>query len=463
VWNDHFDASFKTFRVAVASDGYRADPGTSFRPFTFQHAPDIPMRICRARYDDKPIAERKQAMAPLTISAAQRDQANKRAAIVAVSTMIGVLFAGSTLLTPLYVIYKQQFGFSGIILTLIYAAYVVGNLGALLLFGRLSDQIGRRSTTLPALGIAAVSTIIFLFAESAGALFWGRALSGLGIGLAVGTGNAWLAELVGSDKARATLIATGANFLGLALGPLIAGLFAEYAPWPLHLSFVVYLAALVVVAGLIGGTEETVARRAHGFGDISLRPRIGVPAAIRGKFIAPAVAGFGAMALVGFFAALAPSILAQELNEPSHAAAGALVFELAIVCAVTVLLTQSLSSHTAMQWGLGLMVPSVGLIVASQLLASTMVMIVATAVCGVSAGLGYRGSLQVINKIAPEDRRAEVTSSYFVCCFVGNALPVIGVGIISAYAGMPIASATFAGVISVFAVAALIFDITHTR
>jgi hypothetical protein len=43
------------------------------------------------------------------------------------------------------------------------------------------------------------------------------------------TGNAWLAELVGSDKARATIISTGTNFLGLAFGPLIAGLLAQYA------------------------------------------------------------------------------------------------------------------------------------------------------------------------------------------------------------------------------------------
>jgi MFS family permease len=402
-------------------------------------------------------------MALLTINAGHDAQAEKRMAIVAVAAMIGVLFAGSTLLTPLYIIYKQQFGFSGIMLTLIYAAYVVGNLGALLLFGRLSDQIGRRSTALPALGVAAVSTIIFLLADGTGALFWGRALSGLGIGLAAGSGNAWLAELVGSDKARATVISTGANFLGLAFGPLMSGLLAEYAPWPLHLSFVVYLGAIAVVAGLIWRTEETVAQAGHGFGAISLRPRLGVPAAIRGKFVAPAVAGFGAMALVGFFAALAPTILAQELNETSHAAAGALVFELAIICTATVLLTRGLPSRAAMLWGLGMMVPSVALLVASQILASTAVMIGATALCGVSAALGYRGSMEVINKIAPQDHRAEVTSSYFICCFVGNALPVIGVGIISAYASMPIASATFAIVISLFAAAALTFDLKSAR
>ncbi|TIT29309.1 MAG: MFS transporter, partial [Mesorhizobium sp.] len=49
-----------------------------------------------------------------------------RAAMAAVAAMIAVLFAGSTVLTPLYVIYKQAFGFSQITLTLVYAVYVLG-------------------------------------------------------------------------------------------------------------------------------------------------------------------------------------------------------------------------------------------------------------------------------------------------------------------------------------------------
>ena len=36
---------------------------------------------------------------------------------------IAVMFMGSTLLTPLYGIYRAEFGFSEITLTLVYAAY----------------------------------------------------------------------------------------------------------------------------------------------------------------------------------------------------------------------------------------------------------------------------------------------------------------------------------------------------
>src|SRR5882757_6539416 len=88
------------------------------------------------------------------------------AAMTAIAAMIAALFAGSTVLTPLYVIYKQNFGFSQITLTLVYAVYVVGNLAALLLFGRLSDAIGRRPAALAAMAVAIVSALFFLFAQN---------------------------------------------------------------------------------------------------------------------------------------------------------------------------------------------------------------------------------------------------------------------------------------------------------
>jgi MFS family permease len=385
-------------------------------------------------------------------------------AIAAVAAMIGVLFAGSTVVTPLYVIYKQQFGFSQISLTLVYAAYVLGNLTALLLLGRLSDEIGRRRTAVSAMAIAIVSTVVFLFARNIAALYAGRILSGLAIGVGAATATAWLAELIArEDKSSATVMATSANFAGLGIGALVAGMLAEYAPLPLRLPFVAYLAMLAMTAVVVWFTRETVSRPAPSIAHLAIRPRLSVPPAIRTKFVAPAVTGFGAMALVGFYAALAPSLLAEQLHETSHAAAGAIFFELAVVVAASIVATKSLSSRMAMLWALALMMPSVALVVAAQTAGSLSLMVVATAVCGVAAGLGYRGSLQVVNQIAPPDRRAEVVSAYFVCAFIGNALPVIGVGVISALANAVTASLTFAATISVFAIVALFFGIKYRQ
>jgi MFS family permease len=78
--------------------------------------------------------------------------------------MIGVLFAASMLVTPLYVIYQREFQFSKITLTLIYAVYVVGNFISLVWLARLSDTVGRRRAAVPAIALAIASTMVFLSA-----------------------------------------------------------------------------------------------------------------------------------------------------------------------------------------------------------------------------------------------------------------------------------------------------------
>jgi MFS family permease len=328
----------------------------------------------------------------------------------------------------------------------------------------MSDEMGRRRTAVVAMVIAVASAAVFLTARSIVSLYAGRILSGLAIGIGAGTGTALLAELIAKeDKSRATVIATSANFIGLGLGALTSGVLAQYAPAPLRLSFVVYLLTLVVVSAMVWFSPETVSHPASSIAQMSMRPRLSVPSAIRTQFVAPSVTGFGAMALVGFYAALAPSVLAQELHETSHALAGALFLELSVAVAASIVALQSLPSRPAMLWALALMIPSVALLVAAQALGSMTLMIVATAACGVAAGLGYRGSLQVVNQIAPQDERAAVVSSYFVCAFTGNALPVIGVGVISTFASPTIASGVFALMISLFAVVALFFGIKYPK
>jgi Major Facilitator Superfamily len=394
----------------------------------------------------------------------QSRQPNKRertGALWRVAGMIAVVFMGSTLVTPLYVLYRQAFGFSAITLTLVYAVYVVGNLAALTLLGRLSDQIGRRRVALPAMGVAAIGALVFLFADSTGWLYLGRILSGFVNGLGAGAGTAWLAEL-DDDKAHATVVATAGNFAGLAAGPLLSGVLAEYAPWPLHLSYVVYLVIVGIVAALIARTRETVEQPVESLRQVSLEPRLGVPAGIRHKFIAPAATAFATFAFVGFYAALAPSILADGLHVKNHAVAGAVVFELFIVAMVAVIATRRLDSRTTMLGGLALLVPSLALVVAAEFFASMPVLLAATALSGVAAALGYRGSLQVVNQIAPADRRAEVVSSYLVTCFIGNSLPVIGVGVLTAVSSSVLATTVFAVVTGLIAIAAFFIGRKYT-
>src|SRR5215831_19422337 len=86
-------------------------------------------------------------------------------ALTAVATELGIMFIGAILPTPLYPLYREAFGFSGVTLTLIYATYVLGNLTALLFFGHLADQIGRRPASLPAVAVGIASAVIFAAAQ----------------------------------------------------------------------------------------------------------------------------------------------------------------------------------------------------------------------------------------------------------------------------------------------------------
>jgi hypothetical protein len=75
-------------------------------------------------------------------------------------------------------------------------------------------------------------------------------------------------------------------------------------------------------------------------------------------------------------------------------------------------------------------------------------------VCGIVGALGYRGGLAVANGLAPAERRAEVASAFFICCFCGNAVPIIGVGALTQISGPRTADLVFAVVVTAIALGA---------
>jgi MFS family permease len=386
---------------------------------------------------------------------------DNRIALTAVAAELGIMFVGAILPTPLYPLYREAFGFSGVTLTLIYATYVLGNLTALLLFGRLADQIGRRKASLPAVAVGIASTVVFVAAQSTGWLFAARGLSGFSTGLASGAATAWIAELyAGHARGRAARIASGANFLGCAAGPVIGGLFAQFAFAPLRLCYLVYLVLLCGAAGAILLPRETVTQPKP-LRDAELRPRIGVPPGIRLQFISPAVTGFATFSLIGFYSALIPSLLGETLHQSAPLVAGAVVCELFLVAAVAIVTSSALASQTATLAALALLPPSVWILVGAEVAHSLPLLLFAAALGGLAGGLGYRGSLEVINRIAPADRRSEVVSSYMIALFAGNSVPVIGIGFLSAATTATTAHAVFAAVLTVLAGVAMLTGIKY--
>src|SRR3954469_14617311 len=80
----------------------------------------------------------------LSTKAEPRRQLSPRLAYAHVAAVIGLALFASSTPSPLYGTYRALWGFSPVVLTLVYATYAIGVLAALLVAGRVSDEAGRR-------------------------------------------------------------------------------------------------------------------------------------------------------------------------------------------------------------------------------------------------------------------------------------------------------------------------------
>jgi len=218
--------------------------------------------------------------------------------------------------------------------------------------------------------------------------------------------------------------------------------------------------AAAVIALLV---PETVKRLVARLGELSLRPRIGVPRALIPAFTAPAVTAFSTFSLLGFYSALTPSLLEQALHLHSHAISGGIIFELYAVAALVLVLTQWVAARVAMLAGLALLIPALVLLAFAPRDQSLPVLLLGSGVGGAAVGLAYRGSLQLVNELAPNTHRAEVVSTFLMFCYLGVSLPVVGIALLSAATTPIISETTFAAMIAAFALFAVSADVRLRR
>jgi MFS family permease len=355
------------------------------------------------------------------------------AAFWLVTVAFVILLFGVTLPAPLYVVYQERWGFSAGVLTAVFAIYVIGVLTALLVFGRASDQIGRKAALFAALSVAMASTLLFLFAASVAWLFFARLLSGLAAGLTQGTAAAALAELEPNhDSRRASLVSSTVSTGAAGLGPLLAGFLVQYLGWRLHLVFVVYLIFLVVAMLALARIPEPVPERQR----LTLRPqRPFVPEAARAPFIAAVAAAIAVAGLLGLFVSLVPSFLGEELHEGNHAVAGLVVFLLFAVATVSQVALHRLSPRHALLGGFASLLVGLALFLVGLDTPSLPAFIAGTVFAGTGAGLGLMGALATANRTAPPEHRGEVMSGFFLAVYAGLSLPALAVGISAQHYG----------------------------
>jgi MFS family permease len=377
-----------------------------------------------------------------------------RRGYILTAAVLLVVMTGGTLPIPLYVLYEQQMGFGPLGVTVVFAAYVIGTLFALVAFGDLSDHIGRRKLLAIAVGCAAVSTALFLVASGIGVLIVARIVSGLAAGFATGTATAALAELQPrGDRQAAAVVASGTNMTGLGLGPLIAGIFAAYVAMPTRSVFWVYLGVCALAFVAIAVINETVRDPDR---VIRVRPRLGVPPAMRAVMTGSCLSVFAAFSILGTFSSLVPTFLHGILAVQNLALIGAASFLIFIVAAISQALSVRLPARRCVTAGLPLLLICLAMLEAALFAKALWLFLVGTVIGGVAVGLIFRGGLSELNRLADPRHRAGVVSTFFAAAYLGLGLPAVLTGVISQLIGTVDASAYTSGLVAAIVVAAIL-------
>ena len=88
---------------------------------------------------------------------------SRRAGFLLASFVFLVGMYGTTLPTPLYPLFQAKYGFGELMVTIVFSIYAFGVVAGLLLFGALSDEVGRRPILAIGLVFSAASALIFIF------------------------------------------------------------------------------------------------------------------------------------------------------------------------------------------------------------------------------------------------------------------------------------------------------------
>ena len=352
----------------------------------------------------------------------------------AVALAFLTLAAFTTVPSPLYGLYQARDGFSEFMLTVIYAAYAAGVVGALAFAGHLSDWLGRKRLLIPAAALTVVSAGAFLVWNSVAGLLMARVLTGVSIGLTQSTATAYLSELHARHRpeasgARAQVTATTVNMGGLGVGALIAGGLAQWVGDPLTISYLVFLVlscvALIAVA-LSPETRERLTPRPR------YRPqRVSLPVEARGEFYAASLSAFIVFAAMGLFAGLAGLFLVVALHHPSHALAGATLFAVFGSAVIAQLATMSWPLRRLLAAGMAAMVVGLAAIVIAvwQSNPSLALFIVGGAITGAGGGAVFKGAVATVIRISPAETRAEALAGTYLAAFVGLSVPIVGAGV----------------------------------
>ncbi|MEU5404293.1 MFS transporter [Streptomyces sp. NPDC005963] len=339
-----------------------------------------------------------------------------------------VLMAFGTAPTPLWPLYAARDGFGTTTITIAFTGMVAGAAVSFLTLGHLSDRFGRRRIIVPALLVALAAAIVLIAWPTLPGLLTGRVLNGVGVGLMASTATTYLHDLYREahpDRRFSALpatVATAANLGGLALGPLVAGSMAQWAPAPLVTTQAVFAIAMAISLVLVLSSPETVDRELQE----QRRPsRFALLPGARRVFVAAAAMGFVSFALLGFVSSLGATLIHDRLHIDSHLVTGLTPFLMFASAAVAQLAAGQLGLPRTLR--IGAVVFPVGLVLTALSLfhPALWLLLIAVSVAGAGAGLLFKSGVTIGATVAEPSSRAGVLSVYFVIGYIGMGVPSI--------------------------------------
>jgi predicted MFS family arabinose efflux permease len=333
------------------------------------------------------------------------------------------LLASSSAPTPLYATYQAKWGFSDLTVTVIFGVYAVAVLASLLVFGSLSDHVGRKPLLIAGLGLQVPVMLLFAFAGNLDVLLAARVLQGLATGAALGAIGAGLVDL---HPIKGPVANAAALMAGTASGSLMSALFVQLLPAPTALVYI-FLSGLFLIQALgASRITETSARVAGA--KRALAPTLALPPQVRGSVFVAAPILVAVWSLGGFYASLGPSLAQLVAGDRSMILGGAALFLLAGTGSLTVLRFHQVEARRLALYGaLAIMVGS-SLLLAGVAAHSLALFTIGIFPAGAGFGAGFQGGLRTIVAKAEPHERAGVISLVYVISYLSLGLPAIIAG-----------------------------------
>lgn len=353
------------------------------------------------------------------------------------------LIVGTNLPSPLYAVYAQRFGFSPVVLTLVFAAYAGALVPALLLAGSAADAFGYRRVLLPGFAFALAGVLVFAFADSTGWLFLARVLQGASVGINSGALTAALARTEPAGRVhRASLVTSLATTGGGGLGPVLAGACVLWLPAPTRTCYLIEAVALVMAAaGLL--TLPVRLGRTGSAGRVSL-PKI--PVTGRAVFGRACATSFTGWAVTAVFLSIVPSYVRSLTGNRNLLLAGVAAGLVLLVAAATQPVATHAGARTLQLCGLAALAAGTTLLLIAGATRSLVVVIAAAVLAGIGQGLAFMGAIRAANQAAPSGAHAAVISTFYLATYLGVGLPVVGVGLLATFTSTTTAVDIFAAI-----------------